>query len=60
MNEKQKETDFNIGTWDLKTVRKTLKLENLTSKMEKCELNVAGLSQVKWSGKGAIVPIPFW
>jgi hypothetical protein len=28
----------------------------LTSEMDKCELNVVGLSEVWWPGKGEIVP----
>jgi hypothetical protein len=47
--------NFNIGTWNVKTLRQAGRLENLTSEMDKCELNVVGLSEVRWPGKGEIV-----
>ena len=38
--------------WDveLKTLRKSGRLENLKSEIDKCELNVVGLSEVRWPG----------
>ena len=48
-----KEINFNIGTWYVRTLRQAGRLENLTSEMDKCELNGVGLSEVP--GKGEIV-----
>ena len=39
-----KEISFNAGTWNVSTLRQAGRLENLTSEMDKCELNVVGLS----------------
>ena len=50
-----KEINFNIGTWNVRTLRQAGRLENLTSEMDKCELNAVGLSEVQWPGKGEIV-----
>jgi len=50
-----KEINFNIGTWNVRTLRQAGRLENLTSEMDKCELNAVGLSEVRWPGKGEIV-----
>ena len=44
-----------MGTWNVRTLRQAGRLENLTSEMDKCELNVVGLSEVRWPGKGEIV-----
>ena len=35
----RKEINVNIGTWNVKTLRQTGRLENLTSEMDKYELN---------------------
>ena len=50
-----KEINFNIRTWNVRTLRQAGRLENLTSEMDRCELNAAGLSEVRWPGKGEIV-----
>ena len=50
-----KEINFNIGSWNVRTLRKAERLENLTSEMDKCELNAVGWSEVRWPGKGEIV-----
>ena len=46
-----KETSFNIVTWNVRT----LGLDNLGMEMDRWELNVVGLSEVRWPGKGKIV-----
>ena len=50
-----KEISLNIGTWNVRTLRQAERLENFTLEMHKCELNVIGLSEVRWSGKYKIV-----
>ena len=50
-----KEINFNIGTWNVRTLGQAGRLKNLTSERDKCELNVVALSDVRWSGKGEIV-----
>lgn len=37
-----------IGTWNVKTPNTVGKLENLKSKMERLNLNVIGISEVRW------------
>ena len=39
-----KKISFNIGTWNVRTLERAGKLKNLASEMDKCELNVVGLS----------------
>ena len=41
-----------IGTWNVRTLRQAGRLENLALEKDKCELNVVGLSEVRWPGKG--------
>jgi hypothetical protein len=50
-----KEIIFNIGTWNVRTLRQSGRLENLTSEMDKCELNLVGLCEMRWPGKDEIV-----
>jgi hypothetical protein len=50
-----KEISPNIGTWKVRSLRPAGRLENLTSGMDKCELNVVGLGEVLWTGKGKIL-----
>ena len=45
-----KKISFNIGTWNVRTLERAGKLKNLASEMDKCELNVVGLSEVRWPG----------
>ena len=49
------ETNFNIGTWNVRTLRQAGRLENWTSETDKCEVNVVGLSELQWPGKGEMV-----
>ena len=39
----------------MQILRQAGRLQNLTLEMDKCELNVVGLSEVRWPGKGDIV-----
>jgi hypothetical protein len=50
-----KEISLNIGTRNVRTLRQAGRLENLTSDMDRFEINVVGLSEVPWPGKGKIV-----
>ena len=49
-----KEISFNIRTWNVRTLQRAGRLENLRLELDKCELNVIGLSEVQWPGKGKI------
>ena len=50
-----KEINFNIRMWNVRTLLQARRHENLTSEMDKCELIVVGLSEVRCLGKGEIV-----
>ena len=47
--------NFRIGTWNVRTLRRDGKLENLLVEMDKCKVNIIGLSEVRWLDKGEIV-----
>ena len=49
-----KEINLNIGTRNIRTLRQTIKLENVILDIDKCELKVVGLSEVRWPGKDKI------
>ena len=40
---------------ELRTLRQTGRFENLTSDIDKCEVNVVGLNEARWPRKGEIV-----
>jgi hypothetical protein len=47
--------NFRIGTWNVRTLQRAGKLENLKEEMKKSGLNIIGLSEVRWRDKGEIV-----
>ncbi|GFO32942.1 craniofacial development protein 2-like [Plakobranchus ocellatus] len=45
---------LNIATWNIRTLFKKGKLENIKQEMERMKLNILGLSEVRWKGAGKI------
>ena len=43
---------FRLGTWNVRTLNQAGKLENLKMEMDKCNVSVIGLSEVRWPGQG--------
>ena len=43
---------FRLGTWNVRTLNQAGKLENLKMEMDKCNVSVVGLSEVRWPGQG--------
>ncbi|XP_026467839.1 craniofacial development protein 2-like [Ctenocephalides felis] len=43
---------FRLATWNVRTMMRAGKLENLKRKMNKCKVGVVGLSEVRWQGQG--------
>jgi endonuclease/exonuclease/phosphatase family metal-dependent hydrolase len=41
-----------VGTWNVRTMRTKGKLENLKREIQRAEINVLGLSEVRWKGQG--------
>ena len=41
-----------IGTWNVRTLNRGGKLENLKKEMQKNEVSVLGVSEVRWKGQG--------
>ena len=53
--EKKKEKhSYKIGTWNVKTLNRGGKWENLIKGMQKNEVSVLGASEVRWKGQGEI------
>ena len=50
----QKEHSYKIGTWNVRTLNQGGKLENLKTEMQKNEVSVLGVSEVRWKGQGEI------
>ncbi|WP_330950414.1 hypothetical protein, partial [Streptococcus anginosus] len=46
---------FKIGAWNVRTLRRAGKLENLKVEMDKCGISIMGLSEVRWTGQGETV-----
>ncbi|PNF27982.1 hypothetical protein B7P43_G14668 [Cryptotermes secundus] len=45
---------YKIGTWNVQTLNQAGKLENLKKEMQKNEVSVLGVSEVRWKGQGEI------
>jgi len=44
--------DVRIGTWNVRTLLKTGSLELLTREMDRCRIQLLGISETRWTGKG--------
>ena len=53
--EEQKERhSYKIGTWNVRTLNQGGKLDNLKTEMQKNDVSVLGVSEVRWKGQGEI------
>uniref|UniRef100_A0A8D8XS53 Craniofacial development protein 2 n=1 Tax=Cacopsylla melanoneura TaxID=428564 RepID=A0A8D8XS53_9HEMI len=52
---KRKTQTLKIGTWNVRTMNREEKLENLKREMDKQKINVMGLSEVRWRGEGEVI-----
>jgi endonuclease/exonuclease/phosphatase family metal-dependent hydrolase len=43
---------FKVGTWNVRTMCVKGKLENVKREMKRAEINILGLSEVRWKGQG--------
>ena len=43
-----------IATWNLRTMRTRGKLENVKREMERLNVNILGISEMRWKGAGRI------
>jgi hypothetical protein len=52
--EQKEHHSYKIGTWNVRTLNQGGKLENLKTEMQKNEVSVLGVSEVRWKGQGEI------
>ncbi|PNF36725.1 hypothetical protein B7P43_G12355 [Cryptotermes secundus] len=52
--DQKKQHGYKIGTWNVRTLNQAGKLENLKTEMQKNEVSVLGVSEVRWKGQGEI------
>ena len=52
--EQQERHSYKIGTWNIRTLNQGGKLENLKTEMQKTDVSVLGVSEVRWKGQGEI------
>ena len=52
--EKNEQHSYKIGTWDVRTLNRGSKLENMKKEMQKNAVSVLGVSEVRWKGQGEI------
>ena len=50
--EQKEHNSYKIGTWNVRTLNQGGKLENLKTEMQKNEVSVLGVSEVRWKGQG--------
>jgi len=54
-NEKKKEQhSYKIGIWNVRTLNSGGKLENLRREMQKNEVSILGVSELRWKGQGEL------
>ena len=46
---------INIGTWNVRTMLKAGKLENVKEEMRRMKLNIMGLCETRWKGRGDFI-----
>jgi hypothetical protein len=51
---KNEQHSYKIGTWDVTTLNRGDKLENLKKEMQKNEVAILGVSEVRWKTQGEI------
>jgi hypothetical protein len=49
---KNEEHSYKIGTWNVRTLNRGGKLENVKKEMQKNALSILGVSEARWKGKG--------
>ena len=52
--EQKEHHSYKIGTWNVRTLNQGGKLENLKMEMQKNEVSVLDVSEVRWKGQGEI------
>ncbi|KAI5755057.1 hypothetical protein M8J77_013699 [Diaphorina citri] len=50
---------FKLGTWNVRTLLRPGKLEELKEQMKKAELDILGVCETRWAGKGDFVSEDF-
>jgi hypothetical protein len=48
---KNEQHSYKIGTWNVRTLNRGGKLENLKKEMQKSEVDILGVSEVRWKGQ---------
>ena len=52
LSKKKKKCILRMGTWNVRTLRKTGKLHLLLKQLEANDVDIAGLSEIRWQGEG--------
>ena len=50
----KKKSALRIGTWNVRTLNQKGKLDNVCQEMNRMNLNILGLAEVRWKGAGSI------
>ncbi|KAG8230254.1 hypothetical protein J437_LFUL009792 [Ladona fulva] len=52
---KSTNNEIRIGTWNVRTLNRKEKLENLKREMERNKIDVLGLSEIRCEGEGEVI-----
>lgn len=55
IKKRQEQEYLKIGTWNVRTMNKDSKLENLKREMRKYKMDIVGLSEIRWKEEGEII-----
>lgn len=51
---KQRNKDLNIGTWNIRTLYQTGALSNTIQQLEKYQMNITAIQEIRWTGTGTL------
>ena len=51
----KKKSAINVGTWNVRTMMRAGKLENIKREMDKGRIDILGLCEVRWKDEGGLL-----
>ena len=55
VKKRSKKSDLKIGTWNVRTLAQSGKLENVKQEMERMKVDLMGIAEMRWKNDGKLV-----